>query len=655
MQTAFPAFPLPSLEDLIDYAPLTVGTEATIWDAIALMNQSRPVTRRVFVVENWQVVGLFSLEDVLEVIQSEVDLKSSKVSEIMKTFAIKINHSSLEDRKLVLKILAELKEPVLIENENKQFVGYIAPEKVSSLLLQDYQFKIKQAEKGNSELQESLEFKSIAINAANNGIVVLDARLASKPIIYANPEFKRICSESILQGQESKNKFIENINSEINKLLKLYSCFPFKNGNITIRNYCKNSQELWYQFSVSPIFDDVNKVSHYICIQTDITKHKYTEMSLLITQDKLQHLLSSSTGVIYSSDFLEDNRITFISENIVYMTGYTVEEILHDYDFWINHIHPDDIQLFIAELPKLFTQEKVNIEYRFLHSDGYYIWIYEQSKFARDNANNPLEIIAYCIDITERKRIEENFKQALEKEKELNELKSRFISMTSHEFRTPLSTILSSSELLENYRHNWNEEKQIKHFHRINKAVKHMTNLLNDVLFFGQAEAGKFVCNPQPLDLVEYSRELIEDVRINQNNKKIDIKNISINFTTNINRLICSIDEKVIGHILNNLLSNAVKYSQPETSVKFALYSQQEEVVFEIQDEGIGIPSEDLPSLFDSFHRCKNVGNIPGTGLGLSITKKCVDMLNGEINVTSKIGVGTKFTIVIPLNSSCNG
>ena len=240
-------------------------------------------------------------------------------------------------------------------------------------------------------------------------------------------------------------------------------------------------------------------------------------MSLLITQDKLQHLLSSSTGVIYSSDFLEDHRITFISENILDMTGYTVEDILCDSTFWINHIHPDDIELFLAELPKLFTQDKVNIEYRFLHSDGYYIWIYEQSKLARDNTGNPLEIIAYCIDISERKQIEEDFKQALEKEKELNELKSRFISMTSHEFRTPLSTILSSSELLENYRYKWNEEKQIKHFSRINKAVRHMTNLLSDVLFYGQAEAGIFVCNPEILDLVEYSRHLIEDVQLNYN------------------------------------------------------------------------------------------------------------------------------------------
>jgi len=654
MQTAFPAFSSLRLEDLIDYSPLTVGTRTTIWDAIALMNQYQPAIQRVFVVENERAVGLFSIEDVLQVVESGVNLKSSKITEVMRTLEIKINYASLKNKKLVLKILAELKEPVLIENEQKQLLGYIAPEKISSLLLKDYQFKIKQSEQKNDESQENLQLKSIALNSTKNGLVVFDARLASKPIIYANPEFKRICSESVSQEPESKNTFVENINYEINKLLKSSYYSPFKQCNIVLRNYCKNSQELWYQFSVSPIFDCEDRITHYICIQTDITKHKYTEMSLLITQEKLQHLLFSSTGVIYSSDFSDDYSITFISENIMDMTGYKAEDILCDSNFWLSHIHPDDIQLFLTDLPKLFNQEKVNLEYRFLHNNGDYIWIYEQSKLVKDKANNPIEIIAYCIDITERKKIEEDVKEALENEKELNELKSRFISMTSHEFRTPLSTILSSSELLENYRHKWNEEKQLKHFNRINIAVKHMTNLLSDVLFFGKAEAGKIDFNPEQFDLVEYSRQLIEDVQINHNNKTIDAPYININFTTNQATLISKVDEKVLGHILNNLLSNAVKYSQPGACVNFTLTSEEKQIAFEIQDEGIGIPSEDLPSLFDSFHRCKNVGNIPGTGLGLSIVKKCVDMLNGEINVTSEIGVGTNFKITIPSKVCCN-
>lgn len=788
MQTVFPAFPLLPLENLIDYAPLTVGAEATIWDAIALMNQYQPPAQRVLVVENWRTVGLFSWEDVLEVVKSEVNLRSSKITEVMTTSVIKFKYSQLQDTELILPLLTQLKKPIIIEDEQKQLVGYIAPETISSLLLKEYQLKITDAERlsnknqqiisstgkdknedletlfyfrqaiesssegiiitdiignaiyvnssfikifkytseelnalgglsflwkdtaeyqqllatieeGNSwrneleiknckddilhinvridaikdvmgkvigmigihtnitqevKTQEALRLKNRAFNASNNGIMIFDVRLASKPIVYVNPEFERICDDSISQPLGFKNSFVENINHEINKLLKSRYYSSSKRCNLILRNYCKDGKELWCQFSVSPVFNVNKKITHYICIQTDITKHKQIEMSFLITQEKLQHLLFSTTGVIYSSECYEDYGVTFISDNIIDMTGYQTEDILCDSNFWVSHIHPEDIQFFMAELPKVFTQNKVNIEYRFLHKNGNYIWIYEESKLVKDNSDNPLEIIGYRIDITERKQLEEDLQEALEKEKELNELKSRFISMTSHEFRTPLSTILSSSELLENYRHKWEEEKQLKHFDRIKKAVKHMTNLLNDVLFFGKAEAGKLDCSPGKLDLVEYSRQLVEDVQINQTKNAMGQPDVNISFMSNKTTLIGEIDEKTLGHILNNLLSNAIKYSKPGTSVNFTISSQEKRTVFEIQDEGIGIPSEDLPSLFDSFHRCNNVGNIQGTGLGLSIVKKCVDMLKGEISVTSEVGVGTKFTITIPLTNCCN-
>ena len=375
--------------------------------------------------------------------------------------------------------------------------------------------------------QQALRLQIRAFNASKNGVMIFDIRLASKPIVYANTEFERICNDSILEPLTLKNSFVQAIRDEINKLPKShYYSYP-KHYNVDLRHYCKDGTELWYQFSVTPVLNSERKITHYICIQSNITKHKQIELSLLTTQDQLQ--------------------------------------------------------------------------------------------------------------------------QALEREKELNELKSRFISMTSHEFRTPLSTILSSSELLENYRQKWDEQKQFKHFNRIKTAVKHMINLLNDVLFFGKVEAEKFDCNLVDIDLVEYSQQLVEDLLINQANKSIDLPNVNINFITSETKLITNNDEKILGHILNNLLSNAVKYSQPQTSVSFTLYSQEKQVVFEIQDEGIGIPSEDLPLLFDSFHRCKNVGNIQGTGLGLSIVKKCVDMLKGEISVTSEVGVGTKFRVSIPL------
>jgi signal transduction histidine kinase len=240
--------------------------------------------------------------------------------------------------------------------------------------------------------------------------------------------------------------------------------------------------------------------------------------------------------------------------------------------------------------------------------------------------------------------MEAELRDALEKEKELNELKSRFISMTSHEFRTPLSTIISSSELLEHYRHKWSEEKQITHLRRIQTAVKRMTEMLDDVLVIARAEVGKLDCKLAPLDLVEFCLTLVEELQLNVKNQH------TIVFSSQDISVQCCMDEKLLGHILSNLLSNAIKYSKNGSSIRFTIGREQGRAIFEIQDQGIGIPDEDLPRLFESFYRATNVGNIQGTGLGLAIVKKCVDIYRGEIAVTSQVGVGTTFRVTLPLN-----
>lgn len=255
------------------------------------------------------------------------------------------------------------------------------------------------------------------------------------------------------------------------------------------------------------------------------------------------------------------------------------------------------------------------------------------------------QVMAIVRDITERKQAEADIRHALEKEKELHELKSRFVSMTSHEFRTPLTTILSSAELLQDYGSIWNEEKKLKHLQRIQIAVKHMTELLNDVLLIGKAEAGKLEFNPTPLNLVQFCRELVEEMQLAAENHTIilHIGGECVN---------ACMDEKLLRHIFTNLLSNAIKYSPSGATVKFEFVASQKVGIFRIQDQGIGIPQADIAQLFNSFHRASNVGTISGTGLGLAIVKKSVDLHNGDIFVKSAVDSGTTFVVKLPLNNS---
>ena len=246
-------------------------------------------------------------------------------------------------------------------------------------------------------------------------------------------------------------------------------------------------------------------------------------------------------------------------------------------------------------------------------------------------------------EITERQRLEEELRHALIEEKELSELKSRIISVVSHEYRTPLATILSSTELLENYSHNWQEEKKQRHFHRIQGSVHHLTRLVNDVLMFSKAEAGKLELNPVTIDLMEFCREIVEELQLTAGEKH------NINLICLGTHQIAYLDEKLLRQILTNLLSNALKYSPEGGQIRFDLIFGQESVTLRIQDEGIGIPLKDQSQLFDAFYRSSNVGTISGTGLGLAIVKRCVDIHYGQIRVESEQGVGTMFTVILPL------
>ncbi|MUG94065.1 response regulator [Scytonema sp. UIC 10036] len=249
-----------------------------------------------------------------------------------------------------------------------------------------------------------------------------------------------------------------------------------------------------------------------------------------------------------------------------------------------------------------------------------------------------------------RYQVEEKIRADLAKAAELkqqaqeeSDRQCQYVSMVSHEFRNPLSIILMSSELLRHYNAKLSEEKKLQQIDNIKTAVGMMTQLLEDVLTIGSAESGSLTCNPAPLYIVEYSHQLVENLQ------STDKGNHIVSFMSQDERVCVMMDEKLTYHILTNLISNAIKYSPEGGTVRVELVLADSQVIFRIQDEGIGIPAACQENLFTAFHRAKNVGKIPGTGLGLAIVKKCVDLQGGQITVESEVGKGTTFTVKIPL------
>ncbi len=254
-----------------------------------------------------------------------------------------------------------------------------------------------------------------------------------------------------------------------------------------------------------------------------------------------------------------------------------------------------------------------------------------------DKANEKLK-----EDIRKLKEFEMMLKQALEKEKELSELKSRFISTASHEFRTPLTAILSSTELIQRYGHKWNAEKINDHLKRIQSSITNLTKLLDDVLTISRSDSGRILFNPELTDLPVLCYEIIQEINTFVNG------NQELDFRYMIKEKTFYLDAKLLHFILTNLLSNAIKYSPGGGRITFLVIDDGDSINFTVKDEGIGIPEEDRKHLFEPFYRCNNVGEIAGTGLGLSIVKRSVELHKGRISCDSQTGKGTIFIINIP-------
>jgi signal transduction histidine kinase len=231
----------------------------------------------------------------------------------------------------------------------------------------------------------------------------------------------------------------------------------------------------------------------------------------------------------------------------------------------------------------------------------------------------------------------------LNREIELSELKSRFVSMAAHDLRNPLAVIQSAISLLHQYSDQLTLEQKQARYDRIQTSIKVMVDMLDDILTIGQAEAGKLKFDPAPLDLIAFCQNITEEMR------QITGSIRQIGFSSQGNCGMVYMDARLLWHIFDNLLSNAFKYSPEESAVKFTVDCEQDQIIFRIQDEGIGIPQADQARLFEAFHRASNVKQVPGTGLGLTIVKLFVELHGGTLSFDSAEGQGAEFTVTLPL------
>lgn|GEM_PF-2238137 len=313
----------------------------------------------------------------------------------------------------------------------------------------------------------------------------------------------------------------------------------------------------------------------------------------------------------------------------------------------MSQFYPADVNRFFMEvaLPQAMRDGFWAGETRLLTNNQREIPVSFVGTVVKSVAGQPLHLACIARDISSRQAIEHELHRALAEEKELNRLKSNFISMVTHEIRTPLAVILGSSEILSRYMDRLTPEKRAGHLLTIDAAVLRMSALMEDVLLFSKAEAGRMDFNPAPMDLGGFCTQMLDELASATNRR--------CPFTLTVSNVVepARADENLLRHIFSNLLANAAKYSPPGSPVFFSVVRAGGDAVFTVQDRGLGIPEEDRKRLFTPFFRGTNVTTIQGTGLGLVIVQHCLTRHGGDLEITSTENAGTTVRVRLPLYS----
>ena len=477
----------------------------------------------------------------------------------------------------------------------------------------------------------------------NQEYVIIDQHFQIVDFSAAVDEYAAV-PENVILGQDIRLSFPEIVGLE--KTIELI--LNKQQNNFTLKAIAKN------QADNQVIYFDIylEKVGNYLVLLfKDVTELMIVKQSLMQKVNEAELSLSTlkrfenCTNRIIAS--MGELLIITKSSGIIERVNKAAKTILGycKSDFIDHHI-----SLFIND--SKFDFEEI---YNSLLAEDNSLKKYE---FACETTERELVEIAFncflvptevkdvlnCVfigrDITIRKQAEAEIRQALEKERELTQLKSRFISMASHEFRNPLSSILISADALANSKDNISSADFDFYVTFIKNAALNMNSLLEDILLISKHEAGKQSFNPKKLNLVEFAQQIIQEISLSFPDRKINLI-----IDGDLSQV--SGDDKLLWHILTNVLSNALKYSPSETTVDLSLSKEDDKVVVKIRDRGMGISPEAQKHIFESFYRGNNVKDLPGTGLGLAIVKRAIDLHQGQIIITSRPNLGTTVKIIL--------
>jgi len=397
---------------------------------------------------------------------------------------------------------------------------------------------------------------------------------------------------------------------------------------------------------------ELNSVPHVLSMALDITERHKAEAELRASEARLRESEARFSAAFEASPVLtiilrmSDEKSVLANDALLNWAGCTREEVLNrscaELGIW------EDLaerRLVWEALRGVGSIRQRECRWRNRLGQSFTILLSAETI----NVNNVPHVLIMGLDITQRKKAEVEMLKALGREKELSELKSNFVSMVSHEFRTPLAIIQSSAELLREFFQKMQPAERAEQLESIIGNTRRMAGMMEDILVLSRLDAGKLEFQPSTVDLNSFCRRVVDEV-LSATNRLCPIQlslGASLEGPSDLPE--AHADERLLGHIFTNLLSNAVKYSDPGACVRFSVERDCAEARCVIRDEGIGISEDDQQMLFTAFHRGANVGSRPGTGLGLLLVKRCVELHRGKVRIDSKAGHGTTVTLRLPL------
>jgi len=491
---------------------------------------------------------------------------------------------------------------------------------------------ISERRRAEDALRASEEKYRLVVENAYEGIVVSQDGLLK----YANPRALELTRRTLAEAMSTP--FIDMVHPD--DRARVYGNYLRRLRGEAVEPFYKfrvvdtAGQTRWLQISAVAV--DWEGRPATLNFLTDVTEQAALEANLAQTLALREAILeTTAVGIM----FIQSGRIKWINDTLEqHMLGFddgetigrTGEVAFPDHDDWTR---------FLREcIPALEGAGTYSSDWRVQRKDGSPWWCHMSAR-ALKPGDLGAGTIWFFIDISARKRAEEEVHRALGRERELSELKTRFVALTSHEFRTPLATILSSIELIDDFGASLPEAERTELIRIIKAAIVRMTAMIDQVMLIGRAESDKLEFCPEPGDPCAIAQAVARETE-----QALGRRN-TVRFASHGDCGRRLVDEKLLSHVLGNLVSNAIKYSPAGSVVDLDVEAQEAMLRMRVTDRGIGIPPEDHARLFESFHRARNVGNVEGTGLGLTIVKQCAELHGGRVEFESTPGKGSTFTV----------